>query len=46
VGRKLRYICEDYELLRAAWRQVAIGWIILQHDTKLHISHSFTTRIR
>jgi len=29
VVKKLRYFCgdfQDYELLRAAWRQAAIGW--------------------
>jgi len=36
----------DCELQRAARRQVAIGWITLQHDIKQYISDSSTTTIR
>jgi len=35
VSWKLHHFCEDfqdYELLHAAWRKVAIGWITLQHN--------------
>jgi len=43
IGIKVLYFCGDFQLLRAAWRQMAIGWFTQQHGTEPYISRSSTT---